>query len=89
MLKFQWNALRLGHRVTVHDPATPGADLAPGTVVMIETPAARKGAAGVGIRVTDDTGATTVRWPSYLTVHLDPDDGTEPCWRCDEIAARG
>ena len=85
MLKFQWNAMRHGQRVIVHDPASAHMTLVPGTVVMTETHRVRKGADGVGIRIADDSGATRVLWPSYLAVHLDPPDETEPCWRCQEI----
>lgn len=87
MLKFQWNALRQGHRVNLHDPASAEMDLIPGTVVMIEAHRGRGGVNGVGIRVLDRHGASRVVRPSYLTVHLDPDDSTEPCWRCEEIEA--
>lgn len=59
-----------------------------GTVVMTESSAARRGANGVGIRVDDD-GGSRVLWPSYLAAHLEPPDPTEPCWRCEEIAAAG
>lgn len=85
MLTFQWNALRRGHRVSVHDPASTEMALVPGIVVMIETDAARKGANRVGIRVADDDGTSRILWPSYLAVHLDPLDQTEPCWRCHDL----
>jgi hypothetical protein len=87
VLKFQWNALRHGHRVRLHDPASPQLTLIPGTVVMIEAHVGRRGINGVGIRVGDDDGTSRVVWPSYLAVHLDPLDATERCWRCEEIAA--
>ena len=89
MLKFQWNALRQGNPVLVHDPARADLALVPGTVVMTETHRKRKGADGVGIRVIgdgSDSSTTRVLWPSYLAVHFDPLDPTEPCWRCEEIA---
>ena len=84
VLKFQWNALRRGHRVNLHDPASTGMTLIPGTVVMVGSHRGRGGVNVVGIRVDGDDGRI-VR-PSYLAVHLDPDDSTEPCWRCEEIA---
>ena len=59
--------------------------LIPGTVLMIESQRGRGSVNGIGIRVDD--GASRVVRPSYLAVHLDPLDTTEPCWRCDEIAA--
>ena len=87
MLKFQWNALRDGHRVNLHDPASRDLTLVPGTVVMIESHRARGGVNGVGIRVEDDDGTSRVVRPSFLAVHLEPDDSTAPCWRCEEITA--
>lgn len=87
MLKFQWNALRRGHRVIVHDPASKVMELLGGTVVMTESHRGRGGVNGVGIRVEDRDGTSRVVRPSYLAAHLDPIDATEPCWRCEEIAA--
>jgi hypothetical protein len=88
VLRFEWNALRQGHRVSVHDPASADMALIPGIVVMIDTPVARRGVNGIGIRVADDFGTSRILWPSYLAVHADPIDPTERCWRCQEIAAR-
>jgi hypothetical protein len=88
VLRFQWNALRPGHRVSVHDPASAEMSLIPGTVVMLETHAGRRGVNGVAIRVADDDGTSRILRPSYLAAHLDPVDSTEPCWRCEEIAER-
>lgn len=59
--------------------------LIPGVVVMIEAHTARKGANGVGIRVADEAGTSRILWPSYLAVHLEPLDPTEPCWRCQDL----
>jgi hypothetical protein len=61
-------------------------DLVPGTVAMLESHPGRHEPDGVGFRVADGDGATRVVWPSYLAVHLDPDDSTEPCWRCADLA---
>jgi hypothetical protein len=61
--------------------------LIPGTVAMIDSHRGRGGVNGVGIRVDDDDGTSRVVRPSHLAVHPDPLDATEPCWRCDEIAA--
>jgi hypothetical protein len=88
MLKFEWNALRAGHRVVVHDPASADLTLLAGVVVTFDTHLARKGVNGVGIRVTDADGLTRILWPSYLAVHHDPHDPTEPCWRCQELTQR-
>lgn len=87
MLKFQWNALRTGDLVSLHDPASAAMTLIPGTVVAIDSHLDRGGVNGIGIRVGADDGASRVVRPSYLTVHLGVDETPEPCWRCEEIAA--
>jgi hypothetical protein len=86
MLKFEWNALRVGDRVVVHDPSSTDFPLLAGTVVMIETKRSKRGANGVGIRVAADGGGHRLLWPSYLAAHHDPPDPTEDCWRCAAIA---
>lgn len=86
MLRFEWNALRTGDHVLVHDPRTAEMTLTEGVVASVD---AHKGTNGVGIRVGDNnSSATAVVWPSYLAVHRDPRDPTEPCWRCQELAER-
>lgn len=82
MLRFQWNALRTGDKVLVHDPRSPTLALTPGAVDSLET---RKGANGVGIRVAGEGPKGAILWPSYLAVHSDPRDVAEPCWRCQAI----
>jgi len=83
VLTFQWNALRAGDKVLVHDPTSADLTLASGVVTMIDV---RKGANSVGIRLAPHAGGEAVLWPSHLSVHLDPRDDTAPCWRCQ---ARG
>ena len=83
MLKFEWNALRIGDKVLVHDPRTTDLALTTGSVAMID---AHKGVHGIGIRVTAQGDGTAVQWPSHLSVHRDPRDVTEPCWRCRALA---
>jgi hypothetical protein len=80
MLRFEWNALRVGDMVLVHDPAGrfPAAS---GTVVTVDTKRERRGANGVGIRVGAE-GRHEVVWPSFLAVHHDPADLMDDCWRC-------
>ena len=83
MLRFQWNALRIGDRVLVHDSGTAPRALAPGVVTLIDT---HRGVNGVGIRMATVSGARLF-WPAFRTVHPDPVDPTEPCWRCSTEAA--
>lgn len=85
MLRLQWNALQVGDRVLVHDDADISLRLQPGTVAMVQT-AHRSN--DVGVRVTGRNGQIGVVRPSRLSVHLDPRDATEECWRCAAIAAR-
>jgi hypothetical protein len=83
MVRLEWNALRVGDQVFVHDPSDAELRLIPGVVAMVETV---KGSNDIGIRVTADRDSPTVVRPSRLSVHADPVDPTEVCWRCDAIA---
>jgi hypothetical protein len=85
MLRLQWNALQVGDKVLVHDDADAALRLDPGTVAMVQT---THGSNDLGVRVTGRSGHGSVVRPSRLSVHLDPRDATEDCWRCDIIAAR-
>ena len=84
MLALEWNALRVGDRVLVHDTMNVIGDLAPGAVVMVSL---QDGSNGVGIRITSAGGDPSIVWPSRLTVHHDPHDPLEPCWRCQTVLA--
>ena len=83
MLRFEWNALRVGDRVVVHDPLGTEFPLLSGTVAMVETKRSNRGANGVGIRVATDGGRHGLVCPSFLAAHHDP---TEDCWRCAALA---
>jgi hypothetical protein len=87
MLKFEWNGLRVGDRVVVHDPPF-GTEftLLAGAVAVIEKKESKRGADVVAVRVSTDGGGDRVIWPSYLAVHHDPPDPAEDCWRCAAIA---
>jgi hypothetical protein len=86
MLKFEWNALRAGDAVVVHDPGSAEMTLVAGVVAQVDAHVARRSANGVGIRVAHGELPSRILWPSYLTVHPDPRDLTEPCWRCGQLA---
>ena len=81
MLKFDWNSLRIGDRVLVHDSEGAQLTLRPGVVAMID---ARKGAKRAGVRFTGSDEQLGIRWPSYRTMHRDPRASNDQCWRCDE-----
>ena len=85
MLAFQWNALRTGARVVVHDDVEPGFPLREGVVKLVQT---RRGAVNdVGIQLSgDDAG---VARPRRHAVHMQPVDRRFTCWRCDAMGAPG
>ena len=85
MLRLQWNALKRGDRVLVHDDADISLRLVPGIVAMVQT---ARGSNDAGVRLTGGGSQRAVVRPSRLSVHLDPRDVSEGCWRCDAIAAR-
>jgi hypothetical protein len=82
MLVFQWNALRVGDRVLVHDDLDDAFGLHPGVVGVVRT--RRPEVNEIGIRL-DDRASGMLR-PRRHAVHLVPNDARFPCWRCDAIA---
>jgi hypothetical protein len=85
MLRLEWNALRVGDAVLVHDPSDTEFPLLAGTVVMLTTKRSKRDVNGVGVRVNTG-GDRRVVWPSYLAAHHDPTDPAEDCWRCAALA---
>jgi len=84
MLSFQWNALRAGDRVLVHDDLAPGLDTLEGVVTIVQT---RRGDTNdVAIRI--GTTGEVVR-PRRHAVHMVPLDRRFWCWRCDTTATQG
>lgn len=83
MMRLEWNALRIGDHVLVHDPRDPDARLLPGVVVEVDEV---DGSHDLGIRIKADREAAVVVRPKRLVVHVDPRDPNERCWRCDAIA---
>jgi hypothetical protein len=84
MVRLEWNALRVGDRVLVHDAGDPAMQLLPGVVAMVQR---LQGRNDIGVRVAPRSGRLSVLRPSRLAVHSDPRDTTQDCWRCDAIAA--
>jgi hypothetical protein len=82
MLKFDWNALRVGEAVMLHDSRDAELGLLSGTVSMVETRSGRRAANSIGIRV-EAGDAHEVLWPAYQAVHHDPMEHDRECWRCD------
>ncbi len=85
MVRLEWNALRVGDKVLVHDPGDSSMRLVPGTVALVQSVS---GPNDVGIRMGPEIGRQAVLRPSRLSVHLDPRDPDEECWRCEAVAAR-
>lgn len=82
MLAFQWNALRVGDRVAVHDDSD--ADLEPHEAIVALLQTRQFGANEIGLRRTDQP--TTMLRPRRHAVHLLPFDQGIPCWRCNARA---
>jgi hypothetical protein len=78
MRKLEWNALHVGDHVLVHDQTDAGLALLPGIVAIIDT---GTGSNDIGVKIEHPR---RILRPSRLAVHLDPMDGTEDCWRCDD-----
>ena len=85
MLKFQWNALRVGDKVFIHDSTDPGMGLIAGVVSVVES---ARGSNDLGIRVQGDRPDPVVLRPTRLTVHLEPLDPIRSCWRCEASERR-
>ena len=84
MLKYEWNGLRPGDRVLVHEAGPAEYALTPGVVAHVEP---HRGGNRVSVRVDTNRGQD-ILWPSSLVVHGDPPDPSQPCWRCQEVAER-
>lgn len=83
MLRFEWNALRNGTQVVVHDDGDRAEPLDPGVVSMVQTGPGNNDVAIAVLRA----GVRAVVRPSRHAVHLMPIDPAEPCWRCERSAA--
>ena len=86
MLTFEWNALRIGDHVVVHDPQHPELPLLAGTVSVIQATRTSREVNGLGIRVATVGGGHRVIWPSYLAAHLESSGPAEDCWQCTALA---
>jgi hypothetical protein len=84
MLRFQWDSLRRGDHVLVHDVRRADLGLRPGVVELVDTGGGRH---DVGVRYSDGVDAGRVVRPGRFATHPDPrvDDGD--CWRCAEVQA--
>lgn len=85
MLRFEWNALRPGDHVAVHDDADSSFALHDGVVTLVQT-APR--ANDVAVHLDHAGSGPAVVRPRRMAVHLLPIDRSEPCWRCAGTSAR-
>lgn len=83
MLTFDWNALRVGDAVIVHDPATADLRLVRGTVASVDM----RRVNSVAVRVERRGGDARTLWPARLTVHRAAQRSADSCWRCDDLSA--
>ena len=83
MLSFEWNSLRTGDEVMVHDDLDPELALCEGVVTLVEPRPWDTN--DVAIRI-DKHKPVSVR-PRRHAVHLLPLD-RRSCWRCEAIAAQ-
>ena len=80
MLKFQWDALRRGDTVFVHDASDADLGLRAGVVTLVDVAPSGH---DVGIRLTDGIPARSVVRPGRFAVHLAAGDDHD-CWRCSD-----
>jgi len=76
----EWNALRVGTHVLVHDESDPTSPLVPGRVTAVEP---SRGFNSVTIRVSPPGEPTRMVQPPRLAVHLDSGEPVESCRRCE------
>jgi hypothetical protein len=81
MLLFQWNALRVGDHVTVHDDHNLSGPMHAGSVRIVQT---APGTSGNDVAIRLDEGRL-VR-PRRGAVHT-TSTGSRDCWRCHMSAA--
>jgi hypothetical protein len=80
MLKFQWDGLRRGDTVFVHDASDADLGLRAGVVTLVDV---RRSGHDVAVRFTIGTRAGTVVRPGRFAVHLAAVDDDD-CWRCSD-----
>ena len=81
MLRFQWDSLRRGDLVLVHDVRTPDLGLRPAVVELVDTGGSRR---DVAVRYSDGPDAGRVVRPGRFATHADPLTDTASCWRCTD-----
>ena len=80
MIRRQWNALRVGDHVLVHDETEPELPIVPGRVIEVR---AASGVNDIAIRIRSGRGPSKIARPRRLAVHPEELDPDGHCWRCD------
>jgi len=83
MNRFDWDGLRLGDPVFVHDRTRADGPADRGDVIFVTVRSHRRGNE-VGVKLDGDG---TVVWPSWNGVHRDAVAAAGECWRCDANSA--
>ncbi len=83
MIRVEWNALRVGQHVLVHDETDASWALVQGCVTMVQD---APGSNDVAIRIPSARGPSRVVHPRRLVVHPEQLDPEARCWRCEALA---
>ena len=84
MLRFQWDSLRRGDRILVHDAGAADLGLRPAVVVLVDSSGPRR---DIAARYSDGPDAGRVVRPGRFASHADPINDAAACWRCTEAIA--
>jgi hypothetical protein len=84
MLRFQWDSLRRGDHVLVHDVRTADLGLRPAVVELVDTGGSHH---DVAVRYSDGPDAGRIVRPGRFATHPDPLSDAVDCWRCAEAQA--
>ena len=84
MLRFQWDSLRRGDHILVHDVHAVDLGLRPAIVELVDSSGPRR---DIAARYTDGADAGRVVRPGRFASHPDPLTDEADCWRCAEVAS--
>ena len=84
MLRFQWDALRRGDHILVHDVRSAELGLRPAVVALVDSSGPRR---DVAVRYTDGADVGRVVRPGRFATHPDPFTDDAECWRCAAAVA--
>ena len=84
MDRVEWNALRVGDHVLVHDETNASKPLVPGRVAEVQ-PGQRANVVALLVKAPGERAR--IVQPRRLMVHLDSGGPTGRCWRCEARVA--